>query len=187
MLATFSPLSSFPHFLQLLCYMPSYSSIHSFLLLFCPSWTLTVYLRNPAFSAVPWCPIATRFSPPPTSLNFSVPPPSLLPNLAPTHPPPPPSSIRLLCPPSYTFPSSPLWLGPVACVCWIRSLSKFGHAWQRRRAPAGTLAGWTGGLFSPPDPYIKLHHSLGIPVTPLASPLGRLSFSLSSQVSLFGI
>lgn len=76
----------------------------------------------------------------------------------------PPPCLHLLRSPSHTS-LSPLQFGRVVCACWIRSLSKFGHAWQRRWAPAG----WTGGLFSPPDPYIKLQQGLGIPVTPLLS------------------
>lgn len=91
----------------------------------------------------------------------------------------PPPCLHLLHSPSHTS-LSPLQFGRVVCACWIRSLSKFGHAWQRRWAPAG----WTGGLFSPPDPYIKLQQGLGIPVTPLRSSALlllclRVSFSLT--------
>lgn len=111
-----------------------------------PSWTLTVRLRNPAFSAVrgvPWQPDLASPPPSPSPLYFSV------------SPSPPP---YFTC----SLHRSPPLLGLVAPVRRIRSQSKFGHAWRRSRAPAGTPAA------SSPlrTPYIKLHRGAFLPLLP---------------------
>lgn len=108
-------------FSSLLFYISSFSSVHSFhLFLFSLSWTLTLHLRNSAFSAVRWCLIATWFSlcchlclfallhPLTTFQSFLL----LLSNLAP--PPPTPALLALfhLLPSLHTF-SSPLRLNLV--------------------------------------------------------------------------
>lgn len=77
-----------------------------------PSWTITVHLRNPARSAVQWCPIANRFRTTPTTTTNPLYPSCLLSNLASS--PPSGSSTplpSLLC--SEHLPC-PLQLGPVA-------------------------------------------------------------------------
>lgn len=156
MLMRFHPSHLSHTFSSSLFYTSPFSLIHSFHLLFSPSRTLTLHLRNSAFSDGRWCLIATWFSlcchlclfallNPLPSFQSSLP--LLLSNL-----PPNPCSFGPLPPPSsftHLLVSSP---------------AKFGHAWQRRRAPAGTSAGWTGSLFSSQVAYIKLHQGLGIPV-----------------------
>lgn len=118
------------------------------------SCTFTVHLRNPAFSAVQWCPMPTQFS----LCHLRL-------------------FLRLLVAP---FAPQPLSSNTASSfgegwvrgsVGWISGLSKFGHAWQTSPAPAG----WTDGLSSSSwDPYIKLHWSLGIPVSLHAKSLFNL-------------
>lgn len=75
-----------------------------------PSWTITVHLRNPARSAVQWCPIANRFRTTPTT-TIPLYPSCLLSNLAPPLLPLlPPLLYLLFCAqhtPSLSSPAQP--------------------------------------------------------------------------------
>lgn len=116
-----APLSSFPHFLKfIILYLVVF--LNPFLPPpFSLSLTLTVHLRNPAFSAVPWCLVATWFSLPRRLLLLALIHPLAtfqpflllpLPNLAPTPLPTALLALQHLLPPLHTF-SSPLRLNLV--------------------------------------------------------------------------
>ena len=113
----FTPLISL-HFLKLTFYTASYLFFSAFIPSphSCPfplslTWTLTVHLRNSAFSAVHWCLIANRFSPCPPSLHSPI-------FLPPTQFSPPPRAST--SPPSVTHLSGlaqwPACAGLGACL-----------------------------------------------------------------------
>lgn len=120
-----------------------------------PSWTITVHLRNPARSAVQWCPIANRFRTTPTT-TIPLYPSCLLSNLAPPSPPSGSSTPlpSLLCS-AHTFPvlsSSARW---PACA----QKGDFPNLVMRGKGEQHLLGPWLFRHPAPPpleDPNIHL-------------------------------